>query len=83
MDYGIQGFNMYLKFKDEHENPVVVNFNLVEMWEIKQFTDGSLGIEIQFSSGKFQSVRACMHDIERALMGDITHLSMRIERKTS
>jgi hypothetical protein len=58
---------MYLRFKDENDNPVAVNFNLVEMWGITRLPDGSLGIEIQFSSGKFQTVKSCMNDIERAL----------------
>jgi len=58
---------MYLKFKDESDKPVAVNFNLVEMWQIIRFPDGSFGIEIQFSSGKFQTVKSCMNDIERAV----------------
>jgi hypothetical protein len=58
---------MYLRFKDENDNPVAVNFNLVEMWEIKRLKDGSFGIEIQFSSGKFQTVKSCMDDIDRSL----------------
>jgi hypothetical protein len=69
---------MILQFKNECDNPVVVNFNLVETWEICNLGDG-LGIEFEFSSGRFLKVNSCLKDIRKALNGDVVGFSRELE----
>ena len=69
---------MILQFKMEDGNPIVVNFNLVETWDICNLGDG-LGIEFQFSSGRYLKVDSCLLDIRKALNGDVVGFSRDLE----